>query len=229
MCWEIEQGRGRSDSPGCGSQRGLRSRRRQLATHGMSNGLLSHRETSAHSQFKGRAGSHLGRNAINEACHVARDASTYIAFVLLERGCDVLEKGTIDEVLWHSLIIRDGNQFRQQAAYLERSRNLCLEAGRWEGSTTRLQALLEERVNVDHKTWDQKGRTSLHGASLNDKTSACLVLNQHGADIEARDDDENTAFDLAITGGHVDLVQVLLNAGARRLMGRQSFKTRWPL
>ena len=56
--------------------------------------------------------------------------------------------------------------------------------------------------------------TALHAASKAGETQVVRLLIDSGADIEARDNRENTPLVLASHGGHIDAVRVLIESGA---------------
>jgi hypothetical protein len=61
---------------------------------------------------------------------------------------------------------------------------------------------------------DITGRTPLHAASRNGRLDVVQLLPDHGADVNARKQDQWTALHLAILGRSVEVVKVLLEQGA---------------
>jgi ankyrin repeat protein len=54
----------------------------------------------------------------------------------------------------------------------------------------------------------------LHVASRHGRVGVVQLLLQHGADVDARDDDERSLLHLASHGGHVEVARVLLERRA---------------
>ncbi len=60
---------------------------------------------------------------------------------------------------------------------------------------------------------DPRGRTPLMWSAFYGQTPTVSLLLSHGADPEARGDEDETALHLAATGGHHDTVKTLLRGG----------------
>ncbi|XP_070548778.1 GA-binding protein subunit beta-1-like [Ptychodera flava] len=56
--------------------------------------------------------------------------------------------------------------------------------------------------------------TALHAASKGGHADVAEVLIKHGADVNAKNDDESTALHEASKGGHADVAEVLIKHGA---------------
>ena len=77
-----------------------------------------------------------------------------------------------------------------------------------------IQVLLDAKADVDANADDEK--TPLHTAAAHGNIAAAKVLLAAGADIDARRRFYRgaTSLELAITGGHQGLMQLLLDANA---------------
>ncbi len=78
------------------------------------------------------------------------------------------------------------------------------------GSVEAVKALMLHTVNIR----DNKNRTPLHLALEYEHCDAALPLLQHGADIDAIDDDGRTPLHLAAGAGCIEVVKLLLQHGA---------------
>ncbi|KAI8482120.1 hypothetical protein Bbelb_401100 [Branchiostoma belcheri] len=89
----------------------------------------------------------------------------------------------------------------------------ALREAAWEGDTDRVKQLLAEGVNPNAAGgllhW-----TSLHQAARYGHHETVSALLAAGADVNARDDDHDSALHWAAWGGHHETVSVLLTAGA---------------
>ena len=71
---------------------------------------------------------------------------------------------------------------------------------------------------------DHVGRTPLHWASKHGRSHEVKLLLDHGADLEARDNDGDTPADVARREGFIELVDILqaaYDASGRRRTGRE--------
>jgi len=75
-----------------------------------------------------------------------------------------------------------------------------------EGHTAVCQLLVEARANVNAAA---DGYTSLMFAALNNHAGACRVLLDNGVDADARNDDNQTAFDIGKQKGFPRIVDIL--------------------
>lgn len=86
-----------------------------------------------------------------------------------------------------------------------------LEAAK-KGDLTKMQALLQNGVNVDSA--NKKGRTALIEAAASGQTQAVKLLIQHGAKLNAQDEEGFTALRAASVAGQTETVRALLDNGA---------------
>jgi hypothetical protein len=82
-----------------------------------------------------------------------------------------------------------------------------------EGKTDALTALLSE-PHADADASDNNGRTALHLAAFAGQLEAARLLIQHGACLDAVDQQQTTPLMFAVLQRHTALVQLLLEAGA---------------
>lgn len=82
-----------------------------------------------------------------------------------------------------------------------------------EGKTDALRALLGE-PHADADASDNNGWTALHVAAFAGRLEAARLLIQHGACLDAVDQQQNTPVMFAALRSHIALVQLLLEAGA---------------
>ena len=72
--------------------------------------------------------------------------------------------------------------------------------------------IVEHSQNVNARGYDKK-ETPLHSALRHGQANVALLLLEHGADANARDNKKGTPLLLASKGGHADVVRVLLKQG----------------
>ena len=78
-----------------------------------------------------------------------------------------------------------------------------------------MQLLLERGANVNVQTNHTK-RTPLHEASEYGQLEEVRLLLDHEADVQIRDEDGFTPYQLATYWRHHDIAQLLLDCGAER-------------
>jgi ankyrin repeat protein len=76
------------------------------------------------------------------------------------------------------------------------------------GLLTYMTQLIHEGYQVDER--DPQNRTPLYHASRNGQREICCLLLKHGANVNATDDDGETALHRAAFGGHKAMVQLLV-------------------
>lgn len=146
----------------------------------------------------------------------AASASTDISFLLNAYGYRIPEKGAIDGILPRSLVSQDREQFRGRALHLERSQNLFDAVAAEDYSLERVEALVAAEADVNYAL--PNGRKPLMEAALNGNFSAVLCLIENSADACATDSAGHSALSLAVGRSPYEIVQLLLNAGAKELM-----------
>jgi ankyrin repeat protein len=62
---------------------------------------------------------------------------------------------------------------------------------------------------------NKHGWTPLHRASINGALEVVRLLLEHGADVEAKDNDGETALQVAAYKGHDEVVELLREHGAK--------------
>lgn len=83
-------------------------------------------------------------------------------------------------------------------------------------STQIIMALIEKGATVNMQ--DISGKTPLHYIAEGTKKSnnAALELLKHGANLDIQDEEGNTALHTAVKSGNIELIEILLKAGADR-------------
>ena len=100
------------------------------------------------------------------------------------------------------------------AEFSKRREDLLARTRKLDGDMGMLEEALGD-AGMNLNLADEEGNTALHHAVKEYKTSGMAsTLIKLGADVNARDSDENTPLHTATRRGDIDLVQLLLNAGA---------------
>ena len=100
------------------------------------------------------------------------------------------------------------------AEFSKRREDLLARTRKLDGDMGMLEEALGD-AGMNLNLADEEGNTALHHAVKEYKTSGMAsTLIKLGADVNARDSDENTPLHTATRRGDFDLVQLLLNAGA---------------
>lgn len=146
---------------------------------------------------------------------VARAQSPALAAVLLGAGADPNDQ----ESLYHACEDRD----RARAA--EQIRQLVAHGARWQGSNALLRLLdfedpatlaLALSLGADVNEAGPGGARALHHALRRRRSIACLrLLLEHGAALDARDDEGRTPATLAALLGETAALELLAERGAR--------------
>jgi ankyrin repeat protein len=73
--------------------------------------------------------------------------------------------------------------------------------------------------DVNARGFDKR-ETPLHVASRRGRVDVVQLLPEHGADVDARDDDERSPLHVASDGGHIEVARVLLERRADTVLGK---------
>jgi hypothetical protein len=88
---------------------------------------------------------------------------------------------------------------------------LCIAAG--DGDMVKVEDLLDKGASPDAWGIDYVSRALIDAASQGHSDVVVLLI-EHGADVNARNMDGNTALDAARESDHDDIVRLLIDAGA---------------
>lgn len=166
--------------------------------------------------------SRSGRNPVEISCERPCSASADICFSLCAFGYGIPKYNAEDDILLRSLRSQDKDMFQARALHLERNRDLFDAVAAEDYSLNRVARLVEAGADVNCR--QPQGVTPLLNAAISGNFSATLHLIENGADVCATDDAGNSALSIAVGRCLYNIVHLLLNAGAKRLMRGESYE-----
>jgi ankyrin repeat protein len=142
----------------------------------------------------------------------------------------VLAKNAADETLMHSAC-RNGNlemvklvvnKLQEESVPIEaflygknNAGQTCFHVACSKGFFNIVEYFLKDKhMNAFVEQSDNSTNTALHLATLNGHSGIVSMLLEHGADVNAKNEDNNTALDLSCRKGYFEISKVLINSYA---------------
>lgn len=112
----------------------------------------------------------------------------------------------------HKEVVKSLLQHDANVNVVDKKGCTCLHLASWAGHQDIVNyILMQSNIEADINLVNCDNESALHCAAQFNHSAVCSLLLLHGADIELRNNKEETAFDLACEYGRFETVQVLLD------------------